>query len=291
MQIRDGSLYGFMLIGRWPRDTVEWAKFLVLAVRMAAVPGCCRSAPSSGSARSCRTSRNRRRRPGRGGGPLIGDHPLVPGQFADPPAAGSAWCCTRRRARCPPSGLRRGFGLCLPARAAASRSGPPGGLGGGRRRGYGHPSWSAGWASTPRAMPTRPPSPCCWLPSAQTVRARLVGRITCAAMGHVDLSAISYHLPDGRPLLDEVSFRVGEGAVVALVGANGVGKTTLLRIIAGDLCTDVRHDRAQRRARGDAPVHRLHPRRHDRPRPAVLARSAAAARRGRRRLGPARAGS
>ncbi|QIK72073.1 ABC-F family ATP-binding cassette domain-containing protein [Propioniciclava coleopterorum] len=54
-------------------------------------------------------------------------------------------------------------------------------------------------------------------------------------MGHVDLNQISVTLPDGRPLLDEVSFRVGEGAVVALVGPNGTGKTTLLRILAGDL--------------------------------------------------------
>ena len=38
-------------------------------------------------------------------------------------------------------------------------------------------------------------------------------------MGHVDLAGVSYDLPDGRVLLDEVSFRVGEGAVVALVGA------------------------------------------------------------------------
>src|SRR3954453_3073166 len=54
-------------------------------------------------------------------------------------------------------------------------------------------------------------------------------------MGHVELSGVSYSLPDGRVLLDEISFRVGDGAVVALVGPNGAGKTTLLKIIAGDL--------------------------------------------------------
>ena len=54
-------------------------------------------------------------------------------------------------------------------------------------------------------------------------------------MGHVEVNAVSFALPDGRPLLDEVSFRVGDGATVALVGPNGTGKTTLLRIISGDL--------------------------------------------------------
>src|SRR5215210_187938 len=54
-------------------------------------------------------------------------------------------------------------------------------------------------------------------------------------MGHVDLSHVSYFLPAGRALLYEVSFRVGDGAKTALLGANGTGKTTLLRMIAGDL--------------------------------------------------------
>ena len=54
-------------------------------------------------------------------------------------------------------------------------------------------------------------------------------------MGHVDVAGVRYELPDGRVLLEDVSFRVGDGAKVALVGANGAGKTTLLRIVTGDL--------------------------------------------------------
>ncbi|MCC2279617.1 ATP-binding cassette domain-containing protein [Streptomyces sp. ET3-23] len=54
-------------------------------------------------------------------------------------------------------------------------------------------------------------------------------------MGHVEAAHLEYGLPDGRALLGDVSFRVGEGASVALVGANGAGKTTLLRLVSGEL--------------------------------------------------------
>ena len=54
-------------------------------------------------------------------------------------------------------------------------------------------------------------------------------------MGHVEVAHVHHVLPDGRVLLDDASFRVGEGTVAALVGPNGAGKTTLMRLIAGDV--------------------------------------------------------
>ncbi|GAA4579968.1 ATP-binding cassette domain-containing protein [Planotetraspora phitsanulokensis] len=51
----------------------------------------------------------------------------------------------------------------------------------------------------------------------------------------MQVSHLTHVLPDGRTLLNDVSFRIGEGAKAALVGPNGAGKTTLIRLIAGDL--------------------------------------------------------
>jgi sulfate-transporting ATPase len=58
-------------------------------------------------------------------------------------------------------------------------------------------------------------------------------------VGYVDVSGVGFVLPDGRELFSDVSFRVGEGAKVALVGPNGAGKTTLLRMVAGDTSTPI----------------------------------------------------
>jgi NitT/TauT family transport system ATP-binding protein len=41
------------------------------------------------------------------------------------------------------------------------------------------------------------------------------------------------HAFDERPVLDDVSFEVGEHELVCVVGPSGCGKTTLLRIVAG----------------------------------------------------------
>src|ERR1700722_15545112 len=56
-----------------------------------------------------------------------------------------------------------------------------------------------------------------------------------AGVGHIEVAHVDYYLPDGRMLLSDASFRVGQGAVVALVGPNGSDKSTLARLITGEL--------------------------------------------------------
>jgi ATPase subunit of ABC transporter with duplicated ATPase domains len=53
-------------------------------------------------------------------------------------------------------------------------------------------------------------------------------------VGALEVTRLGFRLPGGRQLFDDVSFRVGDGEHAALVGANGVGKSTLLRLVAGD---------------------------------------------------------
>lgn len=87
-----GCLSGFLLLRRWPEDPVEWARFLVLAVQMAAVPGMLplgstvfrvlEEVPDEGPAGAVGLVLAE--------GQLLGEHPLLPGQFAAHTPAGLA---------------------------------------------------------------------------------------------------------------------------------------------------------------------------------------------------------
>jgi ATPase subunit of ABC transporter with duplicated ATPase domains len=57
-------------------------------------------------------------------------------------------------------------------------------------------------------------------------------------MAHVAVSGLAYAHPGGDLLFSEVSFRVSPGQHVGLVGTNGVGKSTLLKILVGVLAPD-----------------------------------------------------
>jgi ATPase subunit of ABC transporter with duplicated ATPase domains len=57
-------------------------------------------------------------------------------------------------------------------------------------------------------------------------------------MSHVVVSNLAYAHPGGDLLFSEVSFKITPGQHVGLVGANGVGKTTLFKILAGRLPAD-----------------------------------------------------
>src|SRR3954451_20564659 len=57
-------------------------------------------------------------------------------------------------------------------------------------------------------------------------------------MAHITCSALAYAHPGGDLLFSDVSFHVAPGRHVGMVGVNGVGKSTLLRVIAGELPVD-----------------------------------------------------
>jgi len=81
----DRQLCGFVVSGRWPDTTHEWAQFLTLAVRLAAVPGLVRTTtvyravdevpedPMPGTIGLVTSA-----------GPVLGDGAPQPGQFSEP---------------------------------------------------------------------------------------------------------------------------------------------------------------------------------------------------------------
>ncbi|WP_280340539.1 peptidase [Nocardia neocaledoniensis] len=84
-----GHLQGFVVSGRWPDTTKEWAQVLVLAVRVASMPGLLTTSTVFGVREDLPDDPE----PGTVGlvlaeGPVLGDAAVEPGRFADhvPPA-------------------------------------------------------------------------------------------------------------------------------------------------------------------------------------------------------------
>ncbi|MFC9893184.1 peptidase [Nocardia sp. NPDC127579] len=85
----DGSLRGFVISGRWPDTTKEWAQVLVLAVRVATLPGLLHTSTVFG----VREELPDDPMPDMVGlvlaeGPVLGEQAVAPGRFAEhvPPA-------------------------------------------------------------------------------------------------------------------------------------------------------------------------------------------------------------
>ena len=51
----------------------------------------------------------------------------------------------------------------------------------------------------------------------------------------VDFEDVSYQTEDGKPILKDVTWRLGPGDRIGLLGANSAGKTTLLQLMTGEL--------------------------------------------------------
>jgi hypothetical protein len=86
---QDGTLKGFVLSGRWPETTKEWAQVLVLAVRVASLPGLLPTSTVFGVVEDVPDQPI----PHTVGlvlaeGPIVGQYALAPGVFAQrqPPA-------------------------------------------------------------------------------------------------------------------------------------------------------------------------------------------------------------
>ena len=57
-------------------------------------------------------------------------------------------------------------------------------------------------------------------------------------MTSIVVSELEFAHPGGEPLFFDVGFTVAPGEHAAIVGSNGAGKSTVLRILAGELAAD-----------------------------------------------------
>jgi ATP-binding cassette subfamily F protein 3 len=74
---------------------------------------------------------------------------------------------------------------------------------------------------------------------------------------------LSFSYDPGRPIIEDFNMEIGSGDRICIMGQNGKGKTTLLRLLAGDLLpargTISRHPRLRAGFFAQTNVHTLHP--------------------------------
>ena len=49
----------------------------------------------------------------------------------------------------------------------------------------------------------------------------------------IEFQNVSFAYEKDRPVLRELSFRIGDGEAVGLIGANGAGKSTVMKLLLG----------------------------------------------------------
>ncbi len=49
----------------------------------------------------------------------------------------------------------------------------------------------------------------------------------------IEFQQVSFSYEAGRPVLEDLSFRIGKGEAVGLIGANGAGKSTVMKLLLG----------------------------------------------------------
>ena len=50
---------------------------------------------------------------------------------------------------------------------------------------------------------------------------------------HIDVENLNFAYKKGNPILNDISFHAGENEAIGIIGANGVGKSTLLKLLVG----------------------------------------------------------